>query len=135
MGKRQAMTEEQWLACREPAQLIRWVRDYRRSFRLLGVAFARPLVVVVQKRHPRTDLNGLLDAAERFADAAITRDQFLEIAVAARRLLPALRGKLGGDKWREVIAVMNWRLSDVFAMLTYEAVDARWSAIMLSREV
>jgi hypothetical protein len=125
------MTEAEWLVCRDPARLIHYAgKGNRRALRLLSVAFARSLVGRIQIGYPRTDFNHFLDTAEQFADGAIDWVQFRELAIPIRRLLPRLPGRLGGDLPREYIATLNLRLSDVFAMLTYEAIDAHWAAII-----
>jgi len=77
------MTEAEWAACRDPRELFdyhRMKRDPRR-LRLLAVACAR----LIPPTSLPPQLGSVIDVAERFADGAATRAEFL----AARRLVRA----------------------------------------------
>ena len=77
------MTEAEWAACRDPAQLLdyhRMKRDPRR-LRLLAVACVR---AVVPADAPAL-VAEVLDVVERYADGVATRAEFLAARKAVRR--------------------------------------------------
>ena len=131
------MTEAEWLACADPTRLIYWVtgdKKSRRKLRLLAVEFARRFSASVTLVYPSVDFNRLIDIAEQFADGATSRSEFLAAVTPVRRILPALRIRLRGFVEREFIEQVQCTLSDVFLMLTYEAIDTRWFAIICTME-
>lgn len=110
------MTEAEWAACRDPAQLLdyhRMKRDPRR-LRLLAAACVR---AVVPADAPAL-VAEVLEVVERYADGAATRAEFLSARKAVRRA--------AGDSHPVVLLLRN---------LTDDAMEAMTLTVWKARQL
>ncbi len=75
------MTEQEWLSCTEPDDLLEFLRDRAtdRQFRLFVCACCRRFLPLLPKKpaHDRRLCEKAIDYGERFADGAVTRKELI----------------------------------------------------------
>ncbi len=130
------MTEADWLAGTDPAQMIEFVRDTAtdRKMRLLAVACCRSSRQLLLNKNHRAGL----DAAERHADGFLTLAELREVGERCNARAVAMYGQTELERdihrWAEATAVANATHppGGNYFDLANNALDAIW---MLNRAI